>query len=69
MYRDLRKVLTKKQHTNSRNLAYLYRPEVYLGALLYSLRLEKLSSLVECMRAVSLDKLTGGQELNESLLH
>jgi hypothetical protein len=68
MFRNLRKVLTKKQYTNSRNLTYLYRPEVYLGALLYSLRLEKLSSLVECLRQASLLKLTGGKELNEKLL-
>lgn len=68
MFRDLRKVMTKKQYTNSRNLAFLYRPEVYLGALLYSLRLEKLSSLVECIRSASLSKLTGGQELDEELL-
>jgi len=69
MFRDVRKVLTKKQYTNSRNAMYFYRPEVYLGALLYSLRLEKLSSLVECMRSVCLAKLTGGQELNEELLY
>lgn len=68
MFRDLRKVMTKKQYTNSRNLTFLYRPEVYLGALLYSLRLEKLSSLVECIRSASLNKLTGGRELDEELL-
>jgi len=69
MYRDLRKVLVTKQHTNSRNMQFLFRPEVYLAANLYALKLEKLSSLVECIREVSLAKLTGGQKLNLADLH
>lgn len=50
MYRDMSKVLTTKQHTNSRNLSFLFRPEVYLGAMLHSLELEQISSLIESIR-------------------
>jgi hypothetical protein len=52
MFRDLSKVLKTKQHTTSRNMAYLYRPEVYMAALLYSLKLEGLSTLIEAIREV-----------------
>lgn len=33
-------------------MAYLYRPEVYMAALLYSLKLEGLSTLIEAIREV-----------------
>jgi hypothetical protein len=52
MFRDLSKVLKTKQHTTSRNMAYLFRPEVYMAALLYCLKLEGLSTLIEAIREV-----------------
>jgi len=39
-----------------------------LSAVLYSLRLEQLSSLVESIKAHQLSRLTGGQELDEEMV-
>lgn len=68
MFRDLSKVLKTKQHTTSRNLTFLYRPEVYLAALLFSLKLEQASSLIEAVREQQLIRLTGGQYFDDEKL-
>jgi hypothetical protein len=69
MSRDLKKVLTTKQHTTSRNLSLLFRPEVYLAAVNYSLKLEQQSTLVEAIRDHQLSRLIGDQVIDAELIY